>query len=106
MPRDFDHGPNGGRTDVVDSGSWSLAGGWSRPFEPGPLLWPLARVGVASVLAWLGPREGSCRHASRSSPWSSNKPVSIALARRSRHRRLLVDERAQARARIEDQHCR
>jgi hypothetical protein len=38
MAREFDHGPNGGRLDVVDSGSWSLAGGSSRPFEPGPLL--------------------------------------------------------------------
>jgi hypothetical protein len=38
MPRDFDNGPNGGRLDVVDSGSWSLASGSSRPFEPGPLL--------------------------------------------------------------------
>ena len=48
---DFDHGPSGGRTDVVDGGSWSLAGGWSRPFEPGPLLWPLVCVGVANVPA-------------------------------------------------------
>jgi hypothetical protein len=45
MAREFDHGASGGRMDVVDSVSWSLAGGLSRPFEPGLLLWPLARVG-------------------------------------------------------------
>ena len=43
MVRDFDHLASGGWGDV-DSVSWSLAGGWSRPFEPGPMLWPLARV--------------------------------------------------------------
>jgi hypothetical protein len=48
MVRDFDHGPSGVRMDV-DSGSWALGGGSWDPFEPGALLWPLARVGVASV---------------------------------------------------------
>jgi hypothetical protein len=37
MVRDFDHGVGGGRVDV-DCGSWSLAGGPSRPFEPGAIL--------------------------------------------------------------------
>jgi hypothetical protein len=48
MARAFGHGPSGERIDV-DSGSWSLAVGWSRPFEPGPLLWPLTRVGVVGA---------------------------------------------------------
>jgi hypothetical protein len=44
MVLEFDRGASGGRMDV-DSGSRSLAGGSSRPFELEPLLWPLARVG-------------------------------------------------------------
>jgi len=45
MARDFDRGASG-----VDSGSWSLAGGWSRPFEPGLLLWPIGPRGGRSRL--------------------------------------------------------
>jgi hypothetical protein len=37
---------------------------------------------------WLGTREGSTSRTSKNSPWISNRPVSIALARRSRHNRL------------------
>jgi hypothetical protein len=37
MVRRFDHDADGVRIDV-DSGSWSLAGGSSRPFEPGTVL--------------------------------------------------------------------
>src|SRR5262249_42857677 len=89
--RDVDHGPSGRRT-VVDCCSWPLAGRSGDPlFERGTLLWPLARVGVGSVLSSPGARAGSCWHASRRSLWISNRPVLIALARRSRRdrRRLL-----------------
>jgi hypothetical protein len=40
---EFDHRVRGGLSDV-DGLSRSLAGGSARPFEPGPLLWPLACV--------------------------------------------------------------
>ena len=54
MVREFDHAASGGYGDV-DSFSWSLADGSSRPFEPGPLPWPLARV-RRSRLAWSAGR--------------------------------------------------
>jgi Phage integrase family len=41
--------------------------------------------GGSGLPGWPAPREGSCRSARRQSPWISNRPVSISLARRSRH---------------------
>jgi hypothetical protein len=43
------HGASGGRMDVDSELSWSLIGGSSRPFEPGPLLCSLVTVAVGSV---------------------------------------------------------
>ena len=82
MARDFDHRASGGGRVDADGGSWLRARGLSRPFEAGPLLWPLAGVGVARVPGLPSSRDGACPRADRSSTWISNRAVSIALARR------------------------
>jgi hypothetical protein len=87
MALDFKHRSSGARMDF-DSGFWSLPCKSCRPFEQGPLSWPLIGVVIGCMLAGLDPRDKSCRRASGSSPWISNRPVSIALPRRSRHNRL------------------
>jgi hypothetical protein len=50
-----------------------------RPFEP-------AQIGASPADGARG--TDPARHAGRTSPWSSNRPVSIALARRSRYKGL------------------
>src|SRR5262249_17266942 len=84
MARDFKHRSSGARMDF-DSGFWSLPCKSCRPFEQGPLSWPLIGVVIGCMLAGLHPRDKSCRRASRSSPWiaaasSQNDQGSMNLA--------------------------
>jgi len=84
MARDFKHRSSGARMDF-DSGFWSLPCKSCRPFEQGPLSWPLIGVVIGCMLAGLHPRDKSCRRAGRSSPWiaaasSENDQGSMNLA--------------------------
>src|SRR5262249_19860658 len=84
MARDF-KSPFERRTHGVDGGFRSLSCKSCRPFERKTLPWPLIGAVIGCTLDSLsGPRDKSCWRAC-----ISNRPVSIALARESRHNRLV-----------------
>src|SRR5262249_7061721 len=102
MARDFKHRSSGARMDF-DSGFGSLPCKSCRPFEQGPLSWPLIGVVISCMLAGLHPRDKSCRRASRSSPWISNSRFRSRCHDEVVITGLLVDERSGSEAKPIDE---